>query len=246
MFRFLKAKNNFDHLEIDSLTKQLINNAISSASKTIADVMIDRSQVIELSDTTTIAKFHEAFLAHQHSRYPIVSADQEAIGILLAKDVFSKSLQQSSTITQLIRNTIYISENERINQALLKLQNSRRHLAIVLDEYGNYSGIVTIENILESLVGAIEDEHDQLNSGVRKVSDYQYICSGSIKIDDINRILGTQINHPNYETLSGIICHYHGKIPTKGDQVLIDNLKFSVLAANTKVVQKLSISLPRK
>jgi magnesium and cobalt transporter len=246
MFWFLKAKNSIDDLEIDSLTKQLIHNAVASASKTIEDVMIDRSQVIELSDNITISKFQEVFLAHQHSRYPIVNSDQEAVGILLAKDVFSTKLKQSDHITKLIRNTVYISENERINQALLKLQNSRRHLAIVLDEYGNYSGIVTIENILESLVGAIEDEHDQLDTGLRRISKDQYICPGSMQISDLNHILGLHISHKHYETLSGIISHHHGKIPTKGDLIIIENLKFQVLAANDKVIQKLSITLLSK
>ena len=236
--QIIKMDKNVDHM-----TQQLVINAINSQFKTVEDVMIDRSQVIALEHDMSINKFIEIFKQHQHSRYPVIDDEQKVIGIVLAKDVFSISSSEHTTIHTLTRNTIYTPKTQRISHILLKLKNSRRHMAIVIDEYGNFEGIVTIENIIESIVGAIEDEHDPItHPPIQSYGHNRYISHGHVRVDTINQHLGANLDNSKFETLSGIITHHMGKIPNVGDQIDVDHLRFKVLSSDSKVIQKILIT----
>ncbi|MDC3180978.1 CBS domain-containing protein [Gammaproteobacteria bacterium] len=242
LLNIFKPKNVVDALHVDSLTKQLIQNAIKSADKTIEDIMIDRSQVISISTHTTIDEFKALFCQYQHSRYPVID-ENNTVGILIAKDIFSNQNPANDTISHLVRSTVYTTPNEKIHQTMLKLQSSRRHMAIVKNEYDHYIGVVTIENILESFVGAIEDEHDRSAAkNIVQINKNQYICDGSTRIDDLNQVLGSELSNTKFETLSGIISHHLGHIPSKGDKITLGSFRFKVLASDSKVIQKLTIT----
>lgn len=242
LLKYLKPR--IPDQQYDHMTQQLINNVISSESKTVADVMIDKAKVISVEKHHTIETFLPIFQKYQHSRYPILSDNQQVSGILIAKDIFTNLAHSQKPIIELKRNTIFTPKTQKLSHLLLELQQARRHLAIVIDEYHHYEGIITIENIIESWVGAIEDEHDQINSSsIRKVAKHQYTCSGTTNIEHINQVLDQNIDHSKFETISGIITHHIGKIPCKGDQVSIDNLTFKVLSANERVVQKVIITI---
>lgn len=230
---------------LDPMTQQLIRNAIDSDSKTVEDVMLNRSSAVSIHKDSSLSELLALFNQHKHSRYPVLDHNEKAIGIILIKDIITLDPNQhnTQTVEQYTRQTIFTPETQKINSLFMQLKNSRRHMAIVIDEYGQYCGVVTIEQLLESLVGNIEDEHDVTESDqITTLSANQYIVKGSIPIEQINDKFNIALDTTMFDTLSGILTHKAGKIPEEGDEIKVNHLTFRVLDSDSKVIQKIRIT----
>ncbi|UTC24211.1 CBS domain-containing protein [Candidatus Comchoanobacter bicostacola] len=232
--------------QLDSLTHQLIINLIDSSQITIKDIMMDKSNVVTINDHASIKDLLDLFEIHKHSRYPVMNSSGSVCGIILMKDVHNILLQESQKhkVKDYLRPTIFTPATQRIPSLLLQLQQSRKHMAIVLDEYNQYIGVITIENLIESFVGAIEDEHDQPDeTHIRPLRGGVYQTQGSITIETINQYFNCEIDTTMFDTLSGILTHQFGHIPKAGEKIQIQDLQFTIKQSDSKVIQLIEIKL---
>ena len=233
----------------DSL--RMIEGVLQVADMHVRDVMIPRSQMVVVEHDAKAREILPIIIEPAHSRFPVLGENRDdVIGILLAKDLlrYAFSEHEEFTVKDIIRPAVFIPESKRLNVLLDEFRLKRNHIAIVVDEYGSVSGIVTIEDVLEEIVGEIEDEYDIESSepDIKKLNDYQYIVKTLVTIEDFNEQFNTNFSDEEFYTIGGLATHYFGHVPKRGETVLIDNIQFKVLHADKRHVRILRITLPKK
>ncbi|WP_210559679.1 HlyC/CorC family transporter [Psychrosphaera aestuarii] len=237
---------------IDLNTKNMIDGVMEIADLRIRDIMIPRSQMITLDLSDTPDKFIPLMIESGHSRFPVVTEDKDHVeGILLAKDLLSllTDREQEIDLQSLLRPIVIVPESKRVDTLLREFRLNRYHMAIVVDEYGGVSGLVTIEDILELIVGEIEDEFDSEDNqtdNIRKVSKHVYMVQALTELDDFNEFFKSDFDEEEADTIGGIVLHEFGHMPEKGEEVLINNIKFKVQSSDTRRIQQLMVTLPKK
>ncbi len=213
-------------------------------------LMIPRAQMVIVENDATPPSIVSTIIEAGHSRFPVVGENKdEVIGILLAKDLLlyaSTDLKQF-TMRNLIRPAVFIPESKRLNVLLEEFRLKRNHIAIVVDEYGSVSGMVTIEDVLEQIVGEIEDEYDieEDDTDIKKLSDTQYTLKGLVSIEDFNREFTSQCSDAEFDTIGGLVTHAFGHVPARGETVVIENLQFKVLHADKRRIHLLRVTRPK-
>ena len=236
---------------IDQNTKNMIDGVLEIADLRIRDIMIPRVQMITLGLDDSPEQFIPAMIESGHSRFPVVSEDKDHIeGILLAKDLLSLLIdrEQKIDLKTLLRPIVVVPESKRVDTLLKEFRLNRYHMAVVVDEYGGVSGLVTIEDILELIVGEIEDEFDteeDQTDDIRQVSKHTYMVQALTQLDDFNEFFKTTLNEEEAGTIGGIVLHQFGHMPEKGEEVEIQGLTFKVHSADTRRIQQLKVSLPK-
>ncbi len=237
---------------IDLNTKNMIDGVMEIADLRIRDIMIPRSQMITLDLSDSPEKFIPLMIESGHSRFPVVTEDKDHVqGILLAKDLLKLLIdrEQEIELQSLIRPIVIVPESKRVDTLLREFRLNRYHMAIVVDEYGGVSGLVTIEDILELIVGEIEDEFDSetnQSDNIRKVSKHVYMVQALTALDDFNEFFGTHFDEEEADTIGGIVLHEFGHMPEKGEEVIIKKFKFKVQSSDTRRIQQLMVTLPKK
>lgn len=237
---------------IDLSTKNMIDGVMGIADLRIRDIMIPRSQMITLDLSDTPEKFIPEMIESGHSRFPVVTEDKDHVeGILLAKDLLQLLMdrEQEIDLKSLLRPIVVVPESKRVDTLLREFRLNRYHMAIVVDEYGGVSGLVTIEDILELIVGEIEDEfdaEDNQTDDIRQVSKHCYMVQALTELDDFNSYFGTEFDEEEADTIGGIVLHKFGHMPEKGEEVHIEDIKFKIQSADTRRIQQLMVTLPKK
>lgn len=222
-------------LDADALA--MIEGVFQVSEMQVRDVMIPRAQmdVVDIGDPPE--KFIPFVIETAHSRFPVIDKDKDnVIGILLAKDLLRYYAGEELNVREMLRPAVFIPEAKRLNVLLKEFRSNRNHIAIVVDEYGGVAGIVTIEDVLEQIVGEIEDEYDydEQEDNIIRVPDGRFRVKAQAEIADFNEVVGTQFSDEDYDTVGGLVVSKFGHMPKRGQQVTFDGLKFSVLRADSR------------
>ena len=229
---------------------EMIHNVFEFDDKEVKDIMTHRKNIVSLDGNMSFIDAIEFILDTGKSRFPVYENDVDSIiGVLHIKDAFTffekNEVYRSSIkdIDGLIRPVDFIPETVNINDLFKKMQSKKSHLAMVVDEYGQISGLIAMEDILEELVGNIEDEHDEEENYIRKNDDETFIMDGMTEFSDVKEALALPIDDDTYETLNGFIISLSDKIPEEGDKTVITayGYKFSVMSVEDKVIKQVMI-----
>lgn len=229
---------------------ELIHNVFEFDDKEVKDIMTHRKNIVSLDGNMSFIDAIEFIIDTGKSRFPVYENDVDSIiGVLHIKDAFTffekNEVYRSSIkdIDGLIRPVDFIPETVNINDLFKKMQSKKSHLAMVVDEYGQISGLIAMEDILEELVGNIEDEHDEEENYIRKSDDETFIMDGMTEFSDVKDALSLPVEDDAYETLNGFIISLSDKIPEEGDKTVITayGYKFSVMSVEDKVIKQVMI-----
>ncbi|MDO9394731.1 MAG: transporter associated domain-containing protein [Methylotenera sp.] len=231
-------------MDADSLA--MIEGVLQVSEMQVRDIMIPRSQmdVIDITDPP------ETFIPHvietAHSRFPVIEDDKnDVIGILLAKDLLRYYAGEDFEVRDMLRPAVFIPESKRLNILLKEFRSNRNHIAIVVDEYGGVAGMVTIEDVLEQIVGDIEDEYDydEDEDNIIQNADGQYRVKALTEIADFNEIIGTALSDEEFSTIGGLVVHQFGHLPKRDDEIVLNGLRFRVLRADSRRLHTLMVEV---
>lgn len=227
----------------------MLSGVLEVSELQVRDVMIPRSQMVVLDREAKPGTLVEAIIESGHSRFPVIGEDRdEVVGILLAKDLlrfFAEDRGSRFDIREVLRTAVFIPESKRLNVLLREFRVSHNHMAIVVDEYGGVSGLLTIEDVLEQIVGDIGDEHDPDEAPYfRKEADGIYTIRALTRIEDFNEEFHTRFSDEDYDTLGGLVIHELGRLPRRGESVTLQNIRLTVLKADRRRVYTLQARFP--
>ncbi|MDA8094840.1 MAG: CBS domain-containing protein [Betaproteobacteria bacterium] len=229
-------------LDADALS--MIEGVMQVSEMQVREIMIPRSQMDLIDIKDPPEKFIPFVIETAHSRFPVVDGQKDdVIGILLAKDLLRYYAGEEFNVRDMLRPAIFIPESKRLNVLLKDFRSNRNHIAIVVDEYGGVAGLVTIEDVLEQIVGEIEDEYDfdEAEDNIIRDRSGRYRVKALTEIEDLNEALGTQFSHADYDTVGGLVISKFGRVPKRGEQVTIDALRFQVLRADSRRLHTLLV-----
>ena len=236
-----------DRQLMDGEALNIIFGALQVSEMQARDIMIPRSQLVYLHDEQSPDALLEKIIESQHSRYPVIGDNIDDIkGILHAKDLLRLVLDRDRDfdIKDWIRSASVIPESKRLNVLLQDFRSTRNHMAVVVDEYGHVSGVVTIEDVLEQIVGEIEDEHDvDDDSFVKQIDDKTYNVKATTTVEDFNEYFDLDIDDEEFDTIGGVVLKAFGHLPERGETVAIGALEFKVLNADSRRVRLLQVTV---
>jgi len=226
---------------LDSEALSIVEGALSVSQMQARDIMLPRSQVVMVSRDAPAEETLKLVTETAHSRFPVIDDDRDdVIGILLAKDLLSAVVNNgdfSFDLRELLRPAVFIPESKRLNVLLREFRARRNHMAIVVDEYGGVAGIVTIENVLEQIVGEIEDEHDiDDDAPILQRNENTYTIKALTMVEDFNEFFETDWSDEDFDTVGGYVMNQFGHLPERGEQITIDRFQFSILRADNRRV----------
>ena len=232
-------------LDADALS--IIEGALQVSNMQVRDIMIPRSQVVTISSRLSTHEIIELVTRASHSRYPVIGENVDNVmGILLAKDLLPLLLSDNPekfVLRDVIRPATFVPESKRLNVLLKEFRQTRQHMAIVIDEYGSVCGVVTIEDVLEQIVGEIEDEYDvDDDSHIKKFDEENHIVKALTPIDEFNDYFGTACSDQEYSTVGGMVLQQFGHIPERGEQVFLEGLALTVLNADSRQIKLLKVT----
>ncbi len=232
---------------LDYEALNIIEGAMQVSEMQVRDIMIPRSQMAVVNAEQTPKEFLPLIISSAHSRFPVIGeSPDEVIGVLLAKDLLPLIIednQEEFDIYSKLRKATFIPESKRLNTLLKEFRATRNHMAIVIDEYGSIAGLVTIEDVLEQIVGEIEDEHDVNDSegNIRPFDEIAYIVRALTEIEDSNEYVDASIPDDEFDTIGGIVTRRFGHLPRKDEEVTIDGFVFKVLSSDTRRIRLLQV-----
>ena len=231
---------------IDASALQIMEGALKVSDLQAREIMIPRSQMNVIEEDFSLEQVLEMVIQSQHSRFPVVgeSAD-DVLGILLAKELLPLVLsgKESFDLKSLLRPATIIPESKRLNILLQEFREHRYHMAIVVDEYGGVSGLLTIEDVLEEIVGEIEDETDEEEAEqISKINDNLYRIEAITEIDDFNEYFDIGFSDDEFDTVGGLVVHKFGRLPEIGESVSIENFDFKVIDGDSRKINLLEVS----
>jgi magnesium and cobalt transporter len=231
---------------IDASALQIMEGALKVSDLQAREIMIPRSQMKVIEEDFSLEQVLEMVIQSQHSRFPVVgeSAD-DVLGILLAKELLPLVLsgKESFDLKSLLRPATIIPESKRLNILLQEFREHRYHMAIVVDEYGGVSGLLTIEDVLEEIVGEIEDETDEEEAEqIRQIDDNLYRIEAITEIDDFNEYFDIGFSDDEFDTVGGLVVHKFGRLPDIGESVSIENFDFKVVDGDSRKINLLEVT----
>ena len=230
-------------------TLRMMEGAIAVSDLTVGDVMIPRSQVVALSAGLPHAELLRQVVESGHSRFPVHGEDRdEILGILLAKDLLRGEVSEHGHghVRELLRPAVLIPDSKKLNVLLREFRQSRNHMAIVIDEYGGVAGLVTIEDVLEQIVGEIDDEHDEaedVTTLIAAQADGQYVVDALTPIGDFNERFGADFDDDEYDTIGGLVTAAIGHLPEAGEELTLGRFGFRVARADARRLHALHVSV---
>ncbi len=238
----------FERHLMDADALSIIEGALSVADMAVRDIMVPRAQMDVLEIKESPEQIVEVVLDTAHSRFPVIGESKDdVLGILLAKDLLRYFAGKEFDLRDTLRPAIFIPESKRLNVLLREFRASRNHMAIVVDEYGGVAGLVTIEDVLEQIVGDIEDEYDfdETEDNIVKDNTGRYRVKALTEIADFNEAFGTEISDEHFDTVGGLVIHRLGRLPKRNEVVNVDGLRLQVLRADSRRVHTLLVD-PQK
>jgi len=236
----------YENSLMDSDSLAMIEGVLQVSEMQVRDIMIPRSQM----DVIDITHPPETFIPHvietAHSRFPVIEDNKnDVIGILLAKDLLRYYAGEDFEVRDMLRPAIFIPEAKRLNVLLKEFRSNRNHIAIVVDEYGGIAGMVTIEDVLEQIVGDIEDEYDydEDEDNIIQSADGQFRVKALTEIADFNEIVGTDLSDEEFSTIGGLVVNKFGHLPKRNDEISFDGLHIKVLRADSRRLHSISVEV---
>jgi len=227
----------FEKSLLDADALAMIEGVLQVSETQVRDVMIPRSQMDVIDITQTPEEFIPFVIETAHSRFPVIDDDKnDIIGILLAKDLLRYYAGEDFNVRDMLRPAVFIPESKRLNVLLKEFRSNRNHIAIVVDEYGGVAGMITIEDVLEQIVGDIEDEYDfdETEDNIIRDTQGRYRVKALTEIVDFNEVLGTEFSDEEFSTIGGLVVSQFGHLPKRGESVTINNLKFTALRTDSR------------
>ena len=252
---FIKPKNIEDVTEvlesslssdiIDEVAFSIAENAIKLRATSVKEIMIPKVEMVNIYIDDSSKKLLETVIESGHSRYPVINEKKKKVeGILLAKDLLQLlSINEELNLDSIMRDAKVVPETKRADSLLEEFKKDKSHLAVVIDEYGEICGLVTIEDILEELVGEIEDEHDIDDLDLIQVSEKEFIADAKIEIDEFEKKFEINLNESSVETLGGYMTKKLGILPKVGDKIIVESIELVVTAADKRRIKKIGISI---
>ena len=233
---------------IDSEALVMIEGVFQVSEMRVRDIMVPRAHMVALHDDMDVEDMLPLIASSGHSRFPVVDESlDEIVGILLAKDLSYYSNEERRNkfeLKDILRPAVFVPESKRLNVLLKDFRSSRNHMAIVIDEYGGVSGLVTIEDVLEEIVGEIDDEHDEADAtNIRRHGYHRYSVSGLTPISDFNEFFDSDLSLGQFDTIAGFVTHEIGHLPERGEEVIIGNFQFKVISANSRRINNLQVTM---
>jgi magnesium and cobalt transporter len=227
----------YENSLMDADALAMIEGVLQVSEMRVGEIMIPRAQmgIVDINDSPET--FIPFVIETAHSRFPVIDKDRDdIIGILLAKDLLRHYAEADADIRGMLRPAVFIPESKRLNVLLKEFRSNRNHIAIVVNEYGGVAGLVTIEDVLEQIVGDIEDEFDfdETEDNIIRESDGVFRVKASTEIGDFNVALGTHFSDEEFDTVGGLIVSRFGHLPKRGESVKFDGFQFSVLRADSR------------
>lgn len=231
---------------IEEEEKELINNVFEFNDITVSEIMTHRTDMFAVDISMSPDELLEEIIKDdcKHSRIPVYDETIDEIkGVLYVKDIIKNINKKTFKIKNIMKEAYFVSQNKLINELFKELQKNKKHLAIIVDEYGGTAGLITMEDILEEIVGDIFDEYDEIEEEYEKIDDKTYILSGSMPIYDVNKLLASNIPEGDYDTLSGYLQEELGRIPTEEENPVIetDELIFKIEEYEDKRILKVKV-----
>jgi magnesium and cobalt transporter len=234
---------------IDADVLSILEGALAVSETQVRDVMIPRAQMDVIDIHQPVESFIPQVIATAHSRFPVIDQNRDdVIGILLAKDLLRHySGEEPFNVREMLRPAVFIPESKRLNVLLREFRASRNHMAIVVDEYGGVAGLVTIEDVLEQIVGDIEDEYDfdEAADNILAEPGGRFRVKARTQIADFNAAFGTGFSDQEHDTVAGLVIAHLGRLPKRGENLVIEGLRFHVLRADSRRVYTLLVEKPK-
>ena len=238
-----------DNEVIDQDARSIIEGAMQVSDMQARDIMIPRSQMVVIKAEQTLEDILPQIIRAAHSRYPVIGdSNDDVLGILLAKDLLPLILDREHAdlqIADLLRQTLVVPESKRLNVLLREFRENRNHMAIVIDEYGGVAGLVTIEDVLEEIVGEIEDETDiEEDQFIRKISDQDFFVKALTPIEDFNSYFNADFSDEEFDTVGGLVLQAFGHMPARNEVTSLENFEFKVINADQRKIHSLRMRPP--
>jgi magnesium and cobalt transporter len=232
---------------LDSEALAIVEGAIQVADLQVRDIMVPRSQMMSIKANQTPKEFLPSIIEAAHSRYPVVGESlDDVIGILLAKDLLPLILsgeQPNFNIKDLLRPATFVPESKRLNVLLREFRANHNHMAVVIDEYGGVAGLVTIEDVLEQIVGDIEDEHDvEEDSYVKPLPSGDFLVKALTPIDSFNESFDSEFSDDEFDTVGGLVMSAFGHLPKRNEVTDIGGFRFRVISADSRRIHLLRLT----
>ena len=235
----------FEHKLLDADALSMIEGVLSVSEMTVRDIMIPRSQMDVVSQDDAPAEFIPLVLETRHSRFPVVGESKDdVVGILLAKELLNYYANpESFDVHDTLRPAVFVPDSKRLNVLLRDFRANRNHMAIVVDEYGGVSGLVTIEDVLEQIVGDIEDEYDfdESEDNIIAEANSRHRVKAQTEIGDFNAHFGTDFADDEFDTVGGLVLQAFGRLPKRGESTTIGGLRFRVVRADSRRLHTLHV-----
>jgi len=240
LIKLLHAAAQRNVIDIDALA--MIEGVLEVAEMRVRDIMIPRSQMVVVEHDGKPEEFLPVIIESAHSRFPVIGESRDkVVGILLAKDLltyFKNGKDSNFTLADVLRPAIFVPESKRLNVLLKEFRANRNHMAIVVDEYGGVAGLVTIEDVLEQIVGDTEEENF-----ITKLRETSYSVKALTPIEEFNEHFGTDFSNEEFDTIAGLVVHHLGRLPKRGESLTLDDIRFKVLRADSRRIHLLRVNV---
>ena len=232
---------------MDSDALSMMEGVLEVAELRVRDITIPRAQMVVVPREAPLDHVLAVAIESGHSRFPVIGEDRgEVVGLLLAKDLlqYCGESRKQFDMREVLRSAVFVPESKRLNVLLREFRASRSHMAIVVDEYGDAAGLVTIEDVLEQIVGEIEDEYDfDEGAFILKRSQNEYTLKAHTTIEEFNEHFGSQLEEDGFDTVAGLVTNAIGHVPKRGESVQIEHFRFTVVRADSRRIRLLNVTL---
>lgn len=233
-----------DNELIDDDARSIIEGALQVSDMQVRDIMVPKAQMIVIKEDSSLEEILPQIISSAHSRYPVVGeSPDDVLGVLLAKDLLPQILNPDHSnfkMSDLLRKTMVVPESKRLNILLREFRENRNHMAVVIDEYGGVAGLVTIEDVLEEIVGEIEDETDgQADTFIHKITDDDYFIKALTPIEEFNQYFSADFSEEEFDTIGGLVIQAFGHMPMRNEVTQIGDYEFKVINADQRKMHSL-------
>jgi magnesium and cobalt transporter len=236
---------------LDSDAFEMLEGVLEVADLQVRDIMIPRVQMVCVRREDPIATLLPTVVESGHSRFPVLDGDRDdVVGTLLAKDLLRLFAGRNGgpprfDMREYLRPAVFVPESKRLNVLLREFRGNRNHMAIVIDEYGGVAGLVTIEDVIEQIVGDIDDEFDiEEDQNIRREAERQYNVRGATRIDEFNEFFNAQLPENEFDTIAGLVLKQFGRVPRRGESIAIDGFEFRVARTDRRRIDSLRVTIP--
>jgi len=232
----------------DEDTLQMVEGAFQVVEMRVRDIMIPRGQMVVINHDSNLEELLPVITESGHSRFPVIDEDKDnVVGVLLAKDLLKYSSDVNSAaefdMEPILRPATVTPDTKRLNVLLKEFRAKRNHMAIVLDEYGGVAGLVTIEDVLEEIVGEIDDEHDtEEDALMKRLSGDEYSVNALTPIEEFNELMGTKFSDDEFDTIGGLVMQHIGRMPKEGEVTHLEGCEFRIVEADSRRVRTMVVS----